>query len=52
MKKTDKPKKEQKPQGRVPKQSKSVTELTDQDLEQVQGGTTINCGTGMSKGFY
>lgn len=35
MKKTSQPKKERKPQGRVPKQPKSVTELTDQELEQV-----------------
>ena len=38
MKKTDKPKKEQKPQGRTPKQPKGVVELGDQALEQVQGG--------------
>ena len=38
MKKNDKAKREQKPQGRVPKVPKHVTELTDQELEQVQGG--------------
>ena len=38
MKKTNKPKKEQKSQGHAPKQPKSVAELTEQDLEQVQGG--------------
>ena len=38
MKKTDKPKKEQRLRGRAPRQPKAVTELTDQDLEQVQGG--------------
>ena len=36
MKKTDKSKKEQKPQGGVPKQPK---DLTEQELEQVQGGS-------------
>jgi bacteriocin-like protein len=38
MKKANKPGKEQKSQGRVPKQHRRVTELTDQELEQVQGG--------------
>ena len=38
MKKTDKLKKEQPPQGRAPRQPKGVTVLTDQELEQVQGG--------------
>jgi len=38
MKKTEQPKKEQKPQGRAPKQSKGMTELTEQDLQQAQGG--------------
>ena len=42
MKKNDKAKKEQKSQGRVPKQPKAVTQLTDQDLEQVQGGQGLN----------
>ena len=42
MKKNDKAKQEHKPRGRVPKQPKSVTELTDQDLEQVQGGRGPN----------
>lgn len=41
MKKTGKPKQEQTSQGRVPKQPKAVTELTDQDLEQVQGGYSL-----------
>ena len=36
MKKNDKPKQEQKP--RAPAKRKGVTNLTDQDLEQVQGG--------------
>ena len=36
MKKTDKPKKEQKP--RTLAKRKVLTELTDQDLKQVQGG--------------
>jgi bacteriocin-like protein len=38
MKKTDKPTQEQQPKGRAPKQSKGVTELTDQELDKVQGG--------------
>ena len=42
MKKNDEAKKERKPKIRVPRQSKSVTELTDQDLEQVQGGQGLN----------
>ena len=51
MKKNENAKKDRKPQGRVPKQPKDVTVLTDQDLEQVPGGEdiTVNCGTGMSK---
>jgi hypothetical protein len=42
MKKSDKPKKAQKSQGRVSRQPKAVTVLTDQDLEQVQGGQGLN----------
>jgi len=42
MKKNDKAKQEQKPQCRVLKKPKGVTELTEQDLEQVQGGQGIN----------
>ena len=42
MKKTDKPKKKQKLQGRTPKQRKGVTELTDQDLKGVQGGAWVD----------
>ena len=38
MKKNDRAKKAQKPRGRVPRQPASVNELTDQDLERVQGG--------------
>jgi len=38
MKKTDKTQKGKKPSERVPAKPKDVTELTDQDLEQVQGG--------------
>ena len=38
MKKTNKARQEPKPQGRVPRQPKGMTELTDHDLEQVQGG--------------
>jgi len=41
MKKTDKPQQEQKPLGQVTKQPKGVTELTDQDLQQVQGGSSL-----------
>jgi mersacidin/lichenicidin family type 2 lantibiotic len=44
MRKSEKPKKEPKPQSRVPKQPKGVTELTEHDLEQVQGGSQ-NSGT-------
>ena len=36
MKKTEKPKQEQKP--RAPAKRKGVVELTDTDLERVQGG--------------
>ena len=43
MKKTNKPKKEPQPS---PVKRKGLVELTEHDLEQVQGG----CGTGMSKG--
>ena len=39
MRKTNKAQQAQQPQGRVSKQPKGVTELTDQALEQVQGGT-------------
>lgn len=38
MKQADKPKKVQPPQGCAPVKPKGVTELTKQDLEQVQGG--------------
>ena len=38
MKKHEQPQKEQQPQNRAPKQPKGVTELTNQELEQVQGG--------------
>ncbi len=42
MKKTDKTQKGKKPSGRVPVTPKDVTELTDQDLQQIQGGLGLN----------
>ena len=38
MQKPNKPKQEPNPQARAPAQPKGVTELTEQDLQQVQGG--------------
>ncbi|HEY7123770.1 MAG TPA: bacteriocin [Ktedonobacterales bacterium] len=38
MKKTNKTQKGKKPSGHVPMNPKDVTELTDQDLQQIQGG--------------
>ena len=38
MKKNGKAKQERNPPGRIPTQPKGVTELTDRDLERVQGG--------------
>jgi bacteriocin-like protein len=42
MKKTDKTQKRKQPSARVPAPAKDVTELTDQDLQQVQGGQSLN----------
>ena len=41
MKKPNKPKQEQQPQGMAPKQSRGVTELTDQELDKVHGGEVV-----------
>jgi len=38
MKKNNKAKKEQKPLGRVPTPPKDMVELSEKELEQVQGG--------------
>ena len=44
MKKNDKPKKEQKP--RAPAKRKGVTELSEQELDKVQGGSGGGSGAG------
>jgi hypothetical protein len=42
MKKADRTQKGKKPSDQGPEKSKAVIELTEQDLEQVQGGLAAN----------